>query len=63
MSAPAMNMSMCTDHAKTYIHYKVWDEITYPFLNFNGATLEVKEWINNFISHFTRQVITYTCCV
>ena len=21
-----------------YIHYKVWDEITYPFLNFNGAT-------------------------
>ena len=24
-----------------YIHYKVWDEITYPFLNFNGATVEV----------------------
>ena len=24
-----------------YIHYKVWDEITYPFLNFNGATIEV----------------------
>ena len=22
------------------IHYKVWDEITYPFLNFNGATVE-----------------------
>ena len=20
---------------------KVWDEITYPFLNFNGATVEV----------------------
>ena len=20
---------------------KVWDEITYPFLNFNGVTLEV----------------------
>ena len=20
---------------------KVWDEITYPFLNFNGATIEV----------------------
>ena len=19
-----------------YIHYRVWDEITYPFLNFNG---------------------------
>ena len=22
-----------------YIHYKVWDEITDPFLNFNGATV------------------------
>ena len=24
-----------------YIHYKVWDEITYPFLTFNGCTVEV----------------------
>ena len=24
-----------------YIHYKVWGEINYPFLNFNGATVEV----------------------
>ena len=24
-----------------HIHYKVWDEITYPFLNFNGVTVEV----------------------
>ena len=24
-----------------YIHYKLWDYITYPFLNFNGATVEV----------------------
>ena len=24
-----------------YIHYEMWDEITYPFLNFNGATVEV----------------------
>ena len=23
------------------IHYKVWDKITYPFLNFNGATVAV----------------------
>ena len=22
-----------------HIHYKVWDEITYPFLNFNGANI------------------------
>ena len=24
-----------------YIHYEVWGEITYPFLNFNSATVEV----------------------
>ena len=24
-----------------YIQYKLWDEITYPFLNFNGFTVEV----------------------
>ena len=24
-----------------YIHYKMLDEITNPFLNFNGATVEV----------------------
>ena len=24
-----------------YIHYKMCDEIAYPFLNFNGATIEV----------------------
>ena len=24
-----------------YIHHKVWDAITYPFLDFNGATVEV----------------------
>ena len=36
-----------------YTHYKMWDETTYPFLNFNGCTLEVSEWINNLIPHFT----------
>ena len=44
-----------------YIHCKVWDEITYLFLNFNGATVEVYEWISNFIPHFIKYVITYPC--
>ena len=26
---------------RSYIEYKVWDEITYPVLNFNGATVEI----------------------
>ena len=41
-----------------YIHYKVWDDITFPFPNFNGASVEVWEWMNNIIPHFTEQVIT-----
>ena len=35
---------------------KVWDEITYPFPNFNIATTEVWVWINDFISHFIMDV-------
>ena len=35
---------------------KVWDEITYPFPNFNG-TVEVWEWVSNFIQHFITDVI------
>ena len=41
----------------------MWDEITYPFPNFNGCTVEVWEWINNFIPHFIMDVITYPCWV
>ena len=32
-----------------------------PFLNFNRATVEVYEWISNFISYFIMDVITYAC--
>ena len=40
---------------------RVWDEITCPFPNFNGETVEVWEWINNFIPHITMDVIIYPC--
>ena len=43
----------------TYIHHKVWDEIIYLFPNFNSPTVEVWEYIGNFILHFTGHVITY----
>ena len=32
-----LNSNMDND----YMLRKVWDEITYPFLNFNGCTVEV----------------------
>ena len=35
------------------IQYNVWGGITYPFPNFNGYTVEVWEWMNKFIPHFT----------
>ena len=40
--------------------------MTYPFPNFNGATVEVWKWIrlnptSHFIPHFTRRVIAYPC--
>ena len=54
----------------------MWDVITYPFPNFNGATVEVWEWISNFIHtvevwewisnyipHFIIDVITYPWCI
>ena len=30
---------------------KIENEITYPFPNFNGYTVEVWEWLSNFIAH------------
>ena len=40
---------------------KMWDEITYQFPNFISATIEVWEWISNFILHFITDVISYSC--
>ena len=37
----------------------VRDEITYPFLNSNGATVEVWEWISNCTPHSTMDMIIY----
>ena len=41
---------------------ELWDELRYPFPNFNSATVEVWGWISNFIPHFIMNVITYPCC-
>ena len=41
-----------------YIYYKEWDEITKPFTNFTGATVEVWEWMIDFIAHL---LIIYPC--
>ena len=43
-----------------HIHSKMWDEISLPFLNFKSTTIEVWEWMSNFILHLIMDVITYT---
>ena len=42
-----------------YIHFKVWDEITYPFPEFNGETIEVCEWISNCLPLLGTWIIVY----
>ena len=41
----------------------MWDEIAHPFLNFNGCTVEVKEWVSDFIPHFRMDRITKSMLV
>ena len=31
----------------------------HPFSKYNGTTIEVREWISNFILHYTGHVIIY----
>ena len=35
-----------------HISNQVCDEITYPFPNMNGCTVEAWEWTSNFVPHF-----------
>ena len=46
---------------RNHMSSKMWDKITYPFLNFKSVTIEVLEWISNFIPLFMMDVITYPC--
>ena len=58
--SPGAPFTKCNPNMENiYNHCKVWDEIAYPFLNFNGAAVEIWEWISYFISHFTLVVINF----
>ena len=37
----AYDTEVDTAWINNHIHFKVWDEITHPFLNSNGAAIEV----------------------
>ena len=36
---------------------KMCDEIVNPFPNYNGSTVEVFEWINNFILYIIMDIL------
>ena len=44
-----------------HVHYKVWDEITYPFLNFNGCTVEVCNRWNLWMAKRFHLAFYWTC--
>ena len=54
-----MDQLLISAWISNHIYYKMWDEIIYQFPNFNGAAIEVWEWISNFIPHFIGHVISY----
>ena len=54
-------LTLITAWISNHMSSKVWEEITHPFPNFNGATVEVWEWLSNFIPNFTMDIITYPC--
>ena len=47
---------------RNHIPSMVWDEITYSFSNFKGATVEVWQWISDCIPDLIMDGFTYTCC-
>ena len=49
------------DWISKHMFDKVRVEIIYPFPNFNGCTVEVWEWISNFIPKVIMGLITYPC--
>ena len=42
---------------RNHMSNKLWDEITYPFPNFSGCTVEVWKRMINFILHFVMDII------
>ena len=59
--APFTKMESLPSRISKSTHCKIWDEITYPFPNFNAAIVGISEWISSFIPHFTWHMMIYPC--
>ena len=58
---PSMGLLFIQPWIINYILYIVWDEITYPFLNFNGCTVQLRECLSSYTARISRHVITFPC--
>ena len=58
-SGPFTNMVITNIPAwmSNHMSSKGWYEITYPYPNFNGCTVEVWDWINDFLPYILMGVI------
>ena len=54
-------MTLIPAWISNHISSKVCGEIICSVSNFDGCTIEVWEWINNFILHFKMDVIIFPC--
>ena len=59
--APFYSHGLISSWGSNHMPSKVWDEITYPLLNFNCATVVVWEWTRNVLPHILMDVITNPC--
>ena len=55
-------LTLITAWISNHMLSNLWDEITFPFSNFNGATVDVLKWISNFSPHFIMVMIIYSSC-
>ena len=43
------------------VNFGVWDGVACPFPDFGGATVEVWEWMSDFVAHITGHAIACPC--
>ena len=55
--APFTGLTLIPVWIRKHMPSKVWDEITYPFTNFNGCTVDFWKLISDFMPYFIMDAI------
>ena len=51
---------ICTRPCPDYIHHKMWDKISYPYLNFNNSTISYTLWPRQHLQNNMIEIIMLT---